>query len=370
MAKKSNPFKGNVRKNIDKKKAERSGGSSYLNLPDGVEMFKPEAGKAFLDILPYLVTDAKHLDRDDESGIATEGEIWWKKPFRVHKNIGVDNITVVCPSMFGMKCPICEHFKAEQDKDAEWEDIKDFKYKDRSLYVVLPVDVDGFDKKYKQEPYIFDMSYHLFEKQLEEELESEDQYEGFPSLEDGFTLSIRFKQKKFGKAEYCETSRIDFEERDEQYDEDYLEEIPNLDDMLIVKTYEELTLLFNMEDAEDADVTEVKDEKPKRERRKKSEEKEEEEAPPKRTRSRKSDKEEVEEDTVKKTRTRKAPKEEEAEEEEEPVKKTRTRSKKTEDKDEDEKCPHGLKYGVDTESQSVCDSCELWEDCIEAKENS
>jgi len=369
MAKKSNPFKGNVRKNIEKKKAERSGGSTYLNLPEGVEMFKPEAGKAYLDILPYLVTDEKHLDRDDESGIATTGEIWWKKPFRTHKNIGVDNITVVCPSTFGMKCPICEHFKAEQDNDAEWDDIKDFKYKDRSLYVVLPVDVDGFDKKYKQEPYVFDMSYHLFEKQLEEELESEDQYEGFPALEDGFTLAVRFKQKKFGKAEYCETSRIDFEERDEQYDEDYLEEIPNLDDMLIVKTYEELTLLFNMEDTEDAEVTEV-DEKPKRERRKKTEDSEEETDPPKRTRSRKTDKEEEPEaETTKKTRTRKADKEEEPEEKES-IKKTRTRSKKTEDKDEDEKCPHGLRYGIDTETQTVCDSCDLWEDCAEAKDNS
>jgi hypothetical protein len=27
-------------------------------------------------------------------------------------------------------------------------------------------------------------------------------------------------------------------------------------------------------------------------------------------------------------------------------------------------CPHGLKFGIDTEQYDVCDTCDVWSDCV------
>ena len=109
MAKKrKSSFKGKVNKNVDKQKRDASS-YGYLNLPQGVGRFKEEGdSRASLDFLPYIVSDENHMDRDEEMEIAVPGELWYKKPFKIHRNIGSGNESVVCLSTIGKKCPICE----------------------------------------------------------------------------------------------------------------------------------------------------------------------------------------------------------------------------------------------------------------------
>jgi len=335
--KKKSMFKGKVRSNIDKKRAEKKG-FGYLDLPEGVEMFKPAAGKLLLDILPYIVTDETHLDRDEESGIAVPGEMWWKKPFKVHKGIGPDEKTVVCPATFGDRCPICEHFNKLNKEGAEWDDIKELRAKDRSLYIVIPIDVEEHDEK----PYVFDMSYHMFEKHLFEEIETEEENEIFPDLEEGLTLAVRFREKTFGKSKYYETSRIDFKEREASYEEDILEELPNLDELLKVLSYDELKNMFlEMEEPEEEDTTE------------------EEDAPV-----------DVKSFRRKKTTKVEEEPEEDEPEEKEPEKKTKQTKPSTSKagKKASDDCPNGHKFGVDTDDYDECDACDKWDTCIEKKE--
>lgn len=365
MAKKKKSFRGRIGRNSEKKRAEKKG-LNYLKLPKGVELFKPEKGSIKFDIMPYVVTDEHHLDRDDENGDAVVGDIWWKKPFKVHKNVGINGDTVVCPKTFGKPCPICEEAKKLNDAGEEWDDIKEIFAKDRSLYVIIPIDASKFEEEYKEKPYVFDMSYHLFEKQLDEELGVDEENEVFPNLEGGKTLDVRFRQKKFGKAVYHETAVIKFEDRDADYEDGYEEEIPNLDEMLVVYSYAQLKSMFfeqaDPEEEENEEFEEVEEEDEEKPKRKKK-------TTHKAVRDEEEEEEEEDDEPVRKKKpARKPVAEEEEEEEDEPVKKKASRTKKPAPKTSKTKCPHGHTFGKDGNDMDECSDCDLWDDCMDEKE--
>jgi hypothetical protein len=238
MKKKKMNFKGKISGAARKTESERSN-FGYLTLPDGIKLFKPEAkGTVLFDIIPYEVTDTTHPDRDDEHDIATVGSYWYKRPFKVHRNVGPNNETVICPGTFKKPCPICNYqTKLKREGKSDKDTIKDLYPSDRDLYIVIPKGNDKFDEV----KHIFDFSKFNFEDLLNKEAEEQDK-ENFPSPDDGFTIKCRFIAKKFGDKgkPFPVASRIDFEERDEQYDDDILEENPNLDEILKVLSYKEI----------------------------------------------------------------------------------------------------------------------------------
>lgn len=256
--KKQSNFRGKVAN--DARKQSGGGGSRHLNLPKGISLFAPEPGSknVLLDFLPYVVSDPKHPDRNAEAGVAVEGSQWYKRPYKVHRNIGAGNgDTVVCLQSIGKKCPVCvkrdELYKAEADED----DIKALHASDRILYIVIPLK----NKKYEETPHIFDISWYNFGKLLKEELDENEEHEVFPDLEEGETLKVRFAAKVIGKGKpFPEVSKIEFIERDEAYDEDILEEVPDLDKVLKILPYKELLAKFmENEDEDDEDAGNLKD---------------------------------------------------------------------------------------------------------------
>ena len=342
-----------------KQQKEKSSSYGYLTLPKGVRAFtiKEMTRSIFLDILPYEVTDEKHLDRYDPEERAVPGTLWYKRPFKVHRNVGADNQTVVCRGTIKKKCPICEYIAERLKAGADWKEMVDGMAKDRNLYVVQPID----SEEHEEELYIWDMSQHLFQNELNDQLEEDETNGVFPDLEEGKTLEVKFKWKKFGKSKkhFPETRDISFEDRDEAYDESILDEVPNLDEVLQIMTYKEMhDLYFEMDEADEDDDAPVETEdeeeetKPTR-RKKKPVEKEEEEEP-------------EEEPETKPSRRRKKPVEKE-EDEDEPEVKTKPSRKKKEEKSDNE-CPHGFTYGKDCEEHDECDECDKWADCLEAKE--
>ena len=266
---KKSPFKGKTGADAAK---QSEGGSSYgyLNLPQGVMVFKPPVDESvLLDILPYQVTIDNHPDRDVDKEIAVEESLWYKLPFKVHRNVGVDNDTIACPTTFGKKCPICEYRKERKDAEASSEEIKLLYPKTRCLYVVIPIG----HEKYKEKPHIWDISSYLFQDQLNKELKEDEDNEIFPDLEEGLSLKIRFEGKAIGSGkEFAETNRIDFKKRKKQYSEEILEEVPNLDEVLKVLPYKEIDKIF-MEVGSGDEYHEEED-KPKKDKKKKKEEEE------------------------------------------------------------------------------------------------
>ena len=350
--KKRSSFRGKVGK--DARKSTRAS-YGYLNLPEGVKAFsiKEKTRKIQLDILPYVVSDSNHPNKDEELGAALKGDLWYRRPFKIHRNVGAENETCVCPKSVGKPCPICDHQKKRFSEGADKEETKELYPKDRNLYVVIPLDDD-----FEEEPYIWDMAQSLFQDVLKEELEEDDENEIFPDLEEGKTLEVSFKWKTLGTTTFPEARNISFLNR-EPYDEDILDTIPDLDKVLRVLTYEQLSnKFFELDEEEDAgELAEVdeEDEKPRRKR-------------PART-SRRVKKEEIEEEEEEeeeekpKRRTRKPVVKEEEEEEEEDEKPKSSRKVKKESGDPT--CPNKHEFGKDFEEFDDCDDCDLWDACYD-----
>lgn len=411
-------FGGRTRRSMEKSKND----FGYLKVPSDMEVFKAEGGtEVVFDILPYTVTDARHMDNKKYADDAVMGAPWWKRPLKVHKNVGPDEIKIICPTTFGKKCPICEYGTKRRKEGAEWDELKEIFPKDRSLFAIVPVDVEECEVTYEAgEVHLFDFTDFFFLNTLIEEVSRDVDFEEFPNPYAGFSLQVRFKAEKFGKADYASVSRIDIVEREEQYDDEFLEAVPALDDLVKLLTYKEIeALYFGQEDLadieEDDEELEEEEEKPTRRRKaarkpkvveEEEEDEEEEEKPVRKTTRRKKaaakpapepeeeeDEEEVEEKPVRKKRTARKPapapeEEEEDEEEAPPAKKAPAKkraAKKSPEPAEDEnaersaakgkatraatkdRCPFGLKFGVDTDSDDACDDCDLWDSCTDEK---
>lgn len=369
--KKKSKFKGAVSRNAERQ--NRGSQYGYLRLPKGINMFKEEPKtRVELDIIPYVVTCDNHPDRDEEYGIAVKGELWYKRPFWLHRGVGSDNQSIVCPSSVGKPCPICE-YRAQLLKDgAEWDDdtVKALKPSMRNLYVVIPKK----NKNYPEEPHIWGISQFLFQDKLNEEIQENEEYETFPDLEEGYSLRIRFAEGTFGSNKFAEVSRIDFIERKKPYDESILEKIPSLDDILEVLPYPTIESMFfgNMSPDEDEEYDDEDVKKKRKEDEDIDDDMEEEE-----DEDIDEDYEDDEEDEEEDDEDKDEEDEEDEEEEEEhdkkkskksPPKRRQSHSKVTKSKGKN-KCPYGHEFGVDNDSYDDCDNCEVWEKCLEASDH-
>lgn len=415
--KKGSVFSGKVAANAHEQKTKGSS-YGYLSLPKGVNIFTPPtSGKIHLDIIPYLVTDEKHMDRNDKSEVALPGELWYKKPYMVHRGVGPNNDSFVCLGTLGKPCPICEFRAKRKMEGADEEEIKALKPSKRNLYVVVPIDV----KDYEEKPHIFDISQYLFQDKLNNELEENQDADIFPDLDEGLTLRIRFTEESFGKNKYGEVSRIDFLDRQTQYGEDFLDQVPNLDEVLTILSYKELQAKFletSAEEEEDPPTTsrrtddEGEDDDPPTTRRRKSAEPQEEEDDPPTTRRRSAPKEDEgdegdDDPPARSSRniSRKSAEEDEGQEEDIPAGErcaacrgtgknskggvctpcdgTGRKKKKAAEAEEEQprttrrstvsrsgnsqECPHGYEFGKDIDTKKECETCDLWEKCIDAK---
>lgn len=370
MKKSKSSFRDKVTKDAHR---QQKAGTSYghLLLPRNVNVFNPDPSqKVKLDFLPYNVTDGKHPDRNDKEGVAIPESLWYKRPYKLHRNIGANDESIICPTSIGKPCPICEYRKKRIRENADKKETDALKASDRVLYVVIPLD----SPKHEAKVSVFDFSWWNFQKLLNEELEDNADNGVFPELEGGLTLQIRFTSKTIADSKpFPEASKITFLPRKEDYDESIMEEVPNLDEMFQILSYDELRDKFfaeedggKLEDVEDED----EEEKPPKHSHKKpskvkeeededeDEDEEEEEKPPLKPRSKSKPKEEEDDDE-----------DNDDEDEEEEKKPPMRRNSGTNKESKKLKCPHGHKFGVDAEDFEECDTCDLWSECVEAKEN-
>ena len=208
--------------------------------------FEIKSGKQtnYIDILPFEITQPWYKELKSFSGsilgdYSDIGFTDYKLEIPVHRNVGENNDVFLClKQAFGKKCPICEELEPEWAKDKENRDqskIAALRPSWRCYYNVF--DYDDPDAPVK---LWADFSYHLFEKYLQEAMESEsDDVIAFADLETGSSIEFKGRDKEFGQNKFIEAHSIKFKKR-EPYPESILKESFSLDTMLIIPTYDEV----------------------------------------------------------------------------------------------------------------------------------
>jgi len=342
--KEKSSFKDRVARNSHKQKTQVAQ-YGYLNLPAGVEIFKEEPNsRVLLDFIPYKVSAITHLDRDDDLGIAVPEELWYKRPFWVHRNVGINNETVVCPVSAGRQCPICEYRAKRIREKAEKEELDSLKRSLRNLYLVIP----RGHKDYEEKIHIWDISQFLFQNQLNEEIEEDPDLASFPDLEGGLSVRIRFAEASIGTGKpFASTSRIDMKDRDEDYGEEILKKVPDLDECLNILSHDKLEAKFFELESE---VEEEPEEEPKRASFDDDDDDDDAQGREKTS----EEEEEPEEDTRARRRAQRERKKKEAEQKE---------------KRKGPECPHGHEFGKDCDAYpDDCNDCDEWDKCMDAQE--
>ncbi len=237
----------NVGADVARRKKAASG-FGYLNLPKDVPIYKESSGKSKIDIIPYIVSVDNHPDANQDNENGKEGNPWYKHPIYIHRNVGAENKSIVCPKTIGKKCPLCEERARQFAEGMDKDDVVP-KASLRNLYVVIPIGHDDYDEDF----HIWDISNFLFQDKLDDELEENPDYYGFPNPEGGYTLRVRFTEKELGKNKFNEVSRIDFDPRPEgTYEDDIMDKAPCLDECFTVLSYNELEAMFlEIEEEED-----------------------------------------------------------------------------------------------------------------------
>jgi hypothetical protein len=224
-----------------------------FKIPDGIEMLKiTEAKPIRVDILCYVA--GKGNPNADEGSLHMERTYW------VHRGIGPNEDSYCCPAkMLNKACPICEaRAKLSKRADADEKMVADLAPKERQLWLMR----NYADEELKA--YLFDMSYHLFGKVLDNRVKDsdpDDAYEFYADPVDGKMLRISWGSKNFAGGTFYECTGIDFKARPEgvKYGRKFIESLPCLDDLIIVLGYDQLKAIFlQTGDAVDADPAPAK----------------------------------------------------------------------------------------------------------------
>jgi hypothetical protein len=164
-----------------------------------------------------------------------------------HKGVGINKQhTVVCPRRtFDKKCPICEDWEAEYSEVQDSKEVATPKAVCRPYYLVI----DNFDPD--KEIKLFQAAYEHFEKRMQSKLNSIVARGGEELIpwDDNEGNLVVFDGEKSKNYDYIEPVNFDFEEREALDLSD--DDVPSLDEYMVVHNYDELKRLQHVDDSDD-----------------------------------------------------------------------------------------------------------------------
>lgn len=366
-----------------KKREQERSGMSYLNLGNKkFEFFKPEEKTHILDIIPFKVKTPDNIEQ------IPVGDLWYQRIYKRHGGVGANNQSIVCPTMFGKPCPICQAVeRLKKDYEENKDLIREIKAKDRTLMFVI-------DREKKSKGIqLFELSSWAFSDRIAGFIDAagDDGLWSFFEL-DGKTLRVKFDKKSIGqKGSSFEASAIFFKDR-QAYDASILKKTVDLldDSIFEVLPYDQLRKLYTEDEDYDSDeepedgndpVDEDDEEEdedgdivgddPDADEDDEGDDQEEEEEPD----EDEGDDEEPEEPEEEEVDEDDDEPEEEEEEPEPPKKSGKGKGKSTSKKASSKsgksktpKCPGGGTFGKDNDDLDECDECDLWEECNAAQQ--
>lgn len=153
--------------------AESSGVlSNCLKIPQGVSLYKLKPGKALLDVIPFVT--------GKNNPMADEGMLWWERTFHVHRNVGPNQSTYVCPALTANKpCPICEEKARIMKNDPSDEEFKAAKELNPKMWQLVQLrDRNDTDKGIQ----ILALSYYRFGEEVKNSIDAGDEEENLESF--------------------------------------------------------------------------------------------------------------------------------------------------------------------------------------------
>ncbi len=239
MAKKRVKRHSKAAENAKRRAQEHQAGfaPTTFKLPPGAELFKPKTSRPMrVDILNYKVGKGNPW--------ADEGEEHYERTYWVHRAIGPDNNSYVCPAKTaGKRCPVCEeHIKALNKHGYNSEEEKALRPQERQLFNVI--DLEEPQKGVQ----IWDISNWCFGRLLDAEIreaDPDDHYECFANHQGGMTLKLGVEEKSMGGAfTFPKVERIAFKPRKTDYGPEIENQLYCLDDLLIILEYKKLKEIF------------------------------------------------------------------------------------------------------------------------------
>lgn len=380
-----------------------SGGSSYIQLPEGKSFYKltksTRQAPTILDVLPYEVQqDGTYHDGKNKEITLRKGDLWWCRTILVHRSIGVAEKSYICPRTIGKPCPLCEYRAAlnkSPDGDKKLADALKPQAKDiMNIYVSK-----------KEGIQLLEHSHANFREKLEKELrEGREEWYDFALLEGGYTLEVVFSEEKYQGSTYLEAGRIDFVQRDD-FKESILDEVIDLDACLIVLPYDKLEEIAFGDGSDSRDSDRGRDDDRGRGSRDDDNRGRERDRGEERSSSRERgnrDKDDERDTGRGRERNRDDDDRERGSKDDPPPSRERTRTKpdgdkkndgegggrersrsnakdddagssrsrsRTDTKDDDKKgngdCPDGGTFGKDCNERKFCTECEVWEKCAD-----
>ncbi len=300
---------------------------------EGLQKWKCGVGQHLVDIIHYTAGDKDPQTKEGKSSHVLH--IW------VHQRVGPNQDTYVCPAInYKQPCPICEYREKLRNEENYDDDlVKSLYPKHRNIYNILCLDDQKEEAKGVQ---IWDVSDFFMGEKLRSISKMPDRggkgggYIYYADPEEGKT--VKFERKGSGQ-QNTQFLGHQFVERDYTIDEATLNSAFQLDQIIIIPTYEELQNAFFGEEKEEGEGIEQQ-----------PPEAQKEEPPPESPKSPR---------LLRRT-------EEVKTQEEKPPKRTPVRQI-PETKAEGE-CPAGGAYGVDCEDLKECGECEVWKDCSVVKD--
>jgi len=198
---------------VKRRQAEQKSRTRYI-ITD-LDRAEPKAGEVSVwSVIPYEVKERHHPEE-----IPT-GKLAWKRPFTIHRNIGLEEIIAICPKSFNARdrCVVHEDVAMlRKDWDANEEQIRRVQGSDRELYLF-------YDHSTKKVVY-YDAAYgsvknpgfgYMLGSRLDNPVK-EDWLGFWLPDEEGYALRITWGESSFGGGgSWIRPISIDFVPRKEQ----------------------------------------------------------------------------------------------------------------------------------------------------------
>ncbi len=214
-----------------------SGGSikTFFNKDKMEEVTTWWAGKNdhIIDIIPYFAGTNDPRNKEDEPSYVLDIE--------VHRFVGPMEEMVICPEQYGDPCPICEEARRLNRAGADWKkSVKPLKPGRRAVYNVIVRDGGDMEKKGVQ---VFEIAHWFMEKHLAK-IAKDPRGGGFVVFSDPDDgRSVSFERTGVG-SDNTGYSGHRFVDRPEPITDDELDGAYCLDDLIDIKSYEEVYEVF------------------------------------------------------------------------------------------------------------------------------